>query len=545
MGKAGGSSWFTALKRAFSSPTKENDKRSSRRREDHEQEEEEKKRIKRRWIFRKSLNPETVAQQSEAIRTITTTAEITTINYNSVETSTVPIKTISEAGDAEQRHAIAVAMATKAAAQAAVATAQAAVEVVRLTRPSILVREYYSAIVIQTVFRGYLARRALRALKALVKLQALVRGQNVRKRADITLKCMQALLRVQTQVLERRTKRLSHEGSEDSRSSTDPINFCGGSNLADRKCMSRDDSSCTVDDCIRWDDQPQTVENIQAVLHKTKEVAAMKRENALAYAFSNQIWRTSRATSASEEELEENPRWPDRFTRKYNENTRRASCDRRDPIKIVEIDTYRPYSYLTAHTDMERSHNQHVYYPHQLRPNSLSVASPVHRTQNNMSPHSPITPSPVKTKHIQVHSASPRCVRYNHPLPKMPSLGTGYTHGIGASNNARAAAVPNYMVATASAKARSRSQSAPRQRASSPEKERTGSVKKRLSFQAPEPCAVVGNCGTTLSHNLNSKCIQGGHLGMEQRSNIYSYTDNEMSPPCTNDLKRWLRQDNY
>jgi hypothetical protein len=56
------------------------------------------------------------------------------------------------------------------------------------------------------------ARRALRALKGLVKLQALVRGHNVRKQAKITLQYMQALARVQDRVRDHRA-RLSHEGS--------------------------------------------------------------------------------------------------------------------------------------------------------------------------------------------------------------------------------------------------------------------------------------------------------------------------------------------
>ncbi|KAK9678881.1 hypothetical protein RND81_11G238600 [Saponaria officinalis] len=69
----------------------------------------------------------------------------------------------------------------------------------------ISLREDKASIHIQCVFRGHLARRAFRALKSLVKLQAVVRGVCVRRQARMALHCMNTLARLQVKI---RTRQL-------------------------------------------------------------------------------------------------------------------------------------------------------------------------------------------------------------------------------------------------------------------------------------------------------------------------------------------------
>ncbi|XP_062205684.1 protein IQ-DOMAIN 19-like [Phragmites australis] len=141
-------------------------------------------REKKRWSFRRPAP----AQQGKA----------TAPSPLSLETPGSGLAGLSVSGrdlELEQsEHAVPVVVA---AAAAAVTRLTAAEE--RDVLASYLVEEAAAAR-IQATFRGYLARKALCALRGLVKLQALIRGQLVRRQANATLRRMLALVSAQSRL---------------------------------------------------------------------------------------------------------------------------------------------------------------------------------------------------------------------------------------------------------------------------------------------------------------------------------------------------------
>ncbi|KAF5733770.1 IQ-domain 3 isoform 3 [Tripterygium wilfordii] len=448
MGKKG--NWFSAVKKALSPDSKNKKEKKSNK--------------SKKWFGKqKNLDPVSLSEE---------TAEL---DVSLAPPPAIEDVKLAEVENEQSKHAYSVAFATAVAAEAAVAAAHAAAEVVRLTSTvshySGKSKEEIAAIKIQTAFRGYLARRALRALRGLVRLKSLIQGQSVKRQATTTLRCMQTLARVQSQIRARRIRM-----SEENQALQQQLQHKHEKELEKLRASVGED----------WNDSAKSKEEVEASLQSRQE-AALRRERALAYAYSHQQMGKNSSKSANPTFMDpNNPHWGWSWLERWMAARpweSRSAVDNNDRSSIKSTT-----SCAMSVGEISKSYSR--------RDNKPSPTGP--KLNRPPSRHSPSTP-PSKAPSTSSVSG----------MTKQASLrGNGWEgdddsrstfsvqseryrrHSIAASSVrddeslASSPAVPSYMAPTKSAKAKSRLSPLGLDKNGTPEKGLLGSAKKRLSFTA-------------------------------------------------------------
>ncbi|KAJ3688150.1 hypothetical protein LUZ61_017314 [Rhynchospora tenuis] len=442
MGKKG--KWFGAVKKVFSPESKKSKKKTE------------------------------VATQLESDPSPSTPLESTSVN---TATASAPVRQIEEIQVTESvieegKNVV------SAGPSVPPATAKAASDVVKAipVQPARFAgksREEIAAIKIQTAFRGYMARRALRALRGLVRLKSLIDGNSVKRQAASTLRCMQTLARVQSQIRTRRL-RMTEENQA----------------LQRQLLLKKELESLRMGE--EWDDSTQSKEQIEASI-VSKQEATIRRERAMAYAFSHQ-WKNNSRTANPMFIDPSNPQWGwswlERWMAAKPWENRGTDKDQKDTnsVKSSATATVAPIPVLgegeitKSYARRESTNNNSPNKPSPTTPKPLRPSPIKNKPGTPKNGRSPATQDDDAKSMISVRSELPRrhslagsvVVRDDESLPGSPT-------------------VPSYMAPTQSARAKSRFQtpSPGDDKVETPEKgSSTGPVKKRLSFATGDKSSV-------------------------------------------------------
>ncbi|CAA2987227.1 protein IQ-DOMAIN 1-like [Olea europaea var. sylvestris] len=383
---------------------------------------------------------------------------------------------LTKAENAQTKRAYSVAVATAAAAEAAVAAAQAAAEVVRLTSVTQFTgkpKEEVAAIKIQTAFRGYQARRALRALRGLVRIKSLVDGPSVKRQTANALKCMQTLSRVHSQIQSRRLKM-----SEENRALQRQL-------LQNR---AKELESLMIGE--EWDDSLQSKEQIEASLLQKYE-ASMRREKALAYSYSHQqTWKKSSRAPNLLFMDPTNPHWGWSWLERWMAARpwdSKSTADKELNGDRLSVKSSSIGGEITKSFARHQLNSDNPFSPVSQKPGHPSSH------QSSASPLSKVTSS-VAARKLKLASPRLSALSQDDDSRRMLSMQSerNRRHSIAGSSMrddeslASSPSVPSYMVPTKSAKAKLRLSSPLGTENGTPEKGPPGSAKKRLSFP-PSP----------------------------------------------------------
>ncbi|CAA0838672.1 IQ-domain 13 [Striga hermonthica] len=446
MGKKG--SWFSAIKRVFS--------RNSKNKQTDGSDKDSKEKKKGKGFFRaeksKSLIPlfrepssiEKILGEADQllIRPTITNTLTTTRNINTNTTGTNTANTNASSSTPHVLPVLPKFLSPKAAsppppppppplkastsevpssssfpkASVPKATTKNIKEIRNVPRPEPTLRDQHiSAMKIQAAFRGYMARRSFRAIRGLVRLQEVVRSQNVKRQTANAMKQLQLLVRVQTQIQSRRVQMLENQRHDYYRNRNKDL----------ESTLSKWTNQLSENE--DWDDSLLTKEEVEARLQKKVE-ALIKRERAMAFAYSHQLWKASPKSSAHSPLDTRWWNWLDQQLPESGAPPHSQSTPRNAPS------TPPPRGPTSQHRPSPRE---------SLTPRSAAVGP--------ARAHRPCTPSPMKDD--------------NDSLMSCPQF-----------------SVPSYMAPTVSARAKSRANSNPRERLPGTPDSRGSSSSRRFSF---------------------------------------------------------------
>ncbi|CAL9761643.1 unnamed protein product [Musa acuminata subsp. burmannicoides] len=375
--------------------------------------------------------------------------------------------------DEHSKHAYSVALASAVAAEAAVVAAQAAAEVVRLTTLTTRLtgksRREIAATKIQAVFRGYLARRSWRALRGLLRLRRLVDKSAVKSQTTNTLQCLQTLARVQTQLHSRRN------------SMTDQNQALQGH--LQRKCGKQP----VVKIGEGWNDSAQSKEQAETKL-LNKQEAAVRRERALAYAFSHQ-WKSSTRSLHTQPS---NPQWGWGWLAQWMAATPNNSTMEINDRAFTNSSNCNVMAQTRKHRDTSLDCTPSVAQKSSQSSSQESPATPRSKTPSTASTKKSVSP---RDGQCSVDS-DPRSKPSFHPEQRWRRHSIAGPLMTGGESLVSSPTTPSYMALTKSARARSRFHGTQSYQPETSEKGSITLVKKHLSFPAVAKSNVLSSART-------------------------------------------------
>ncbi|KAL5807245.1 hypothetical protein ACOSQ4_029978 [Xanthoceras sorbifolium] len=448
MGRKG--KWFSSVKKALSPDSKEKKDQKS----------------KKKWFGKQT----DIVSNSSAVEAVKTPPPPIPLQPEEVK--------VSEAENEQRNLTATVAATTAVPVQDPVAASQTVKEVVQITTNTRFQgksKEEIAAIRIQTAFRGYMARRALRALRGLVRLKSLMEGAVVKRQASNTLRCMQTLSRVQSQIRSRRI-RMSEENQ-----------------ALQRQLLQKHAKELATRIGEEWDDSAQSKEQVEANL-LSKYEATMRRERAMAYSFSHQqTWKNSSRSANPMFMDPRNPSWGWSWLERWMAARPWESRGMTEKEPKDDQSSVKSSSRSIVGGEISRS-----YARYQLNSDKLSPTTN-QKTNKTTSQQSPSTPNKPTSSIVlrKLKSASPRgsVSGFDDDARSMISMQSDKyrRHSIAGSSVGddeslpSSPAAPRYMVPTESARAKSRLQSPLGvEKNGTPEKQSPATAKKRLSYP-PSP----------------------------------------------------------